>query len=427
MVNRVLFVDDEVAILKSLKRLFLDDSFEVLTSTSPLEALKILQEKEIPVVVSDQRMPEMTGTDFLQKVKEGWPDTVRMVLTGYADLEAALAAINQGNVYRFINKPWDNADLKLAVKNGITHYRLIAENKALFELTQQQNLLLTDFNQNLEEKVQKRTEETLGLLQRLENSFRQLIRVFIELTELFNPSLGGHAKRVNGICEKISKNDGLDEDQIQLIEQAALLHDIGLIGLPRSLLEKKGGGFSKAELSLIQQHPTLGHMLLSKIDDLRQAAAMVRSHHENFDGSGFPDGLRGERIPLGARIIRIANDYDNLTNKRSLSQADALEFLRRKSGSDYDPQIVISLLNVFDQLIPSGAEEAALLLDEIKSGMVISRDILTNTRLFLLAKNTKIEELYLERLKNFHRICPIVDMVYVYKNSIPAGSLPNAA
>ncbi len=427
MVNRVLFVDDEAAILKSLKRLFLDDSFEVLTSTSPLEALKILQEKEIPVVISDQRMPEMIGTDFLQKVKEGWPDTVRMVLTGYADLEAALAAINQGNVYRFINKPWDNADLKLAVKNGITHYRLIAENKALFELTQQQNLLLTDFNQNLEEKVQKRTEEILGLLQRLENSFRQLIRVFIELMELFNPSLGGHAKRVNGICEKISKNDGLEEDQIRLIEQAALLHDIGLIGLPRSLLEKKGGSFSKAELSLIQQHPTLGHMLLSKIDDLRQAAAMVRSHHENFDGSGFPDGLRGERIPLGARIIRIANDYDNLINKRSLSRADALEFLRRKSGSDYDPQIVISLLNVFDQLIPSGAEEAALLLDEIKSGMVISRDILTNTGLFLLAKNTKIEELYLERLKNFHRICPIVDMVYVYKNSIPAGSLPNAA
>jgi HD-GYP domain-containing protein (c-di-GMP phosphodiesterase class II) len=168
-------------------------------------------------------------------------------------------------------------------------------------------------------------------------------------------------------------------------------------------------------------------MILSKIDDLKKAAAFVRSHHENFDGSGFPDGLRGERIPLGARMIRVANDYDNLINKRGLSRADALEYLRRKSGSEYDPQIVITLLNVFDQLVPSGAEEAAFLLDELKSGMILSRDIKTNTGLFLLSKNTQIEEQYLERLKNFHRICPIVDMVYVYKSSTTAGNLSDAA
>lgn len=427
MENRVLFIDDEPAILKSLRRLFSDEPYEILTSTSPTEALQMLRAQEIPVVVSDQRMPEMSGTDLLEKIKEAWPDTVRMVLTGHADLEVAMAAINKGNVYRFINKPWDDADLKLAIKNALTHYRLIAENKELLALTQQQNLLLMDFNQNLEEKVQRRTEEILSLLQRLESSFRQLIRVFIELMELFNPSLGGHAKRVNQICQKLIQHIGLEEEQSQRIEQAALLHDIGLIGLPRNLLEKKEGTLSKAELALIQQHPTLGHMILSKIDDLQRAAEIVRAHHENFDGSGFPDGLRGERIPFGGRVIRVANDYDNLIHQRQLSRIDALEYLRRKSGSDYDPQIVISLLHIYEQLTPTGAEETALLLDELQPGMVLSRDIRTNTGLFLLARNTKIEDLYLERLRNFHRICPIVDMIYVYRNSIASGHVRNAA
>ncbi|MCX5909935.1 MAG: response regulator, partial [Deltaproteobacteria bacterium] len=301
-----MFVDDELSILKALKRLFRDEPYEILISTSPTQAMQLLQDQEVPVVVSDQRMPEM------EKVKENWPDTVRMVLTGYADLEAALAAINQGNVYRFINKPWDEADLRLAVKNALTHYQLIAENRQLFELTKKQNLILTDLNLNLEKKVRERTEQVRGLLEQLEKSFQQLIRVFIELMELYNPSLGGHAKRV----------------------------------------EKEEGTHSKAELALIRQHPTLGHMILNKIDDLKQAAAIVRAHHENFDGTGYPDGLRGERIPLVAQIVRIADDYDNLINRKNLSRSDALETLKRKSGSDYDPQIIFQLLNVFEELEP---------------------------------------------------------------------------
>lgn len=418
MMGKILFVDDEIHILKSLKRLFREEPYEVLTTSSPLEALEVLEEHEVPVVVSDQRMPEMEGTVLLRQVKEKWPDTVRMILTGYADLDAAVAAINQGSVYRFISKPWDDTELKLAVRNAFEHYQLVADNKKLFELTVNQNMELVDLNQNLEKKVEERTEEIRGLLQRLEKSFQELIRVFIEVMELFNPALGGHAKRVNEIAEKIARQYGLSEEQVHLIKQSALLHDIGLVGLPRSLLENEEETYGKAELALIQQHPTLGHMTLNKIEDLKEVSTIVKEHHENFNGSGYPEGLRGEKISLEARILHVADDCDHFMNKKNMPLQEALEALKRKSGLEYDPQVVVTLLGIHDQLHPSTENEVAFWLEDLQPGTVLSRDIRTHTGLFLIAKHTQIEKPHLERLSNFHRIYPIVDRIYVYKASI---------
>lgn len=158
--HRILCVDDEKAALNALSRLFFDEEdYETLTAASGVEGLKIMEQTPAELVISDQRMPRMTGVEFLEQVREGWPDTVRIMLTGYADIGAAIDAINKGGVYRFIMKPWNNEDLKVTVRRALEYYDLVSENQRLLVLTQQQNAELRDLNEHLEERVQERTEE----------------------------------------------------------------------------------------------------------------------------------------------------------------------------------------------------------------------------------------------------------------------------
>jgi len=420
-IDRILFVDDEQSILKSLKRVFINEPYEVFTSNSPSEALKKMEDTRFAVVVSDERMPEMEGTAFLKKVKERWPDVVRMILTGYADLGTAISAINQGNVYRFINKPWDDTELKLTVKNALAHYELVSENKRLFELTRKQNEELLDLNLNLAKKVEQRTEEIKKLLQRLKKSFVDVIRVFTELMELFNPWLGGHAKRVAALVKEVAKRFDLGDKDIELMEMAALLHDIGLIGLPRSLLEKAEDKLRKSERALLTQHPMLGYETLNKIEDLRQVSVIVKWHHENFDGTGYPDGLSKEEIPLAARVIRVASDYDNLVNKKKMLRRDALSYLNSGSGKAYDPDVIFEFQHALEHFKLAAEKEVSLPLPDLRPGMILSREIRTSSGRLLIGRNGKIEKAHLEKLLNFHKLDPIVGRIYVYKSTVKGG------
>ncbi|MEA3361125.1 MAG: response regulator [Thermodesulfobacteriota bacterium] len=415
MSEKVIFVDDEKHILKSLERLFMDEPYEISTMNSPFEALEMMEKNEVAVVVSDQRMPEMEGTAFLGKVRKKWPNTVRMMLTGYADLEAAMAAINQGNVYRFISKPWDETELKLAVKNAFVHYNLLSENKRLFKLTKSQNEELQKLNKGLEIKVEERTREIKGLLEELEKSFYKSIRVFMSLMELFNPSLGSHAKRVSVVSMEIAKQFGMDKKYIELIEISALLHDIGLIGLPRTIFEKSEKELTKHEIALIKQHPELGHATLIAIDRLKDASVLVLSHHENFDGKGYPKGLKNEEIHLGARIIRAADDFDNLINKNGMTRNSALDRLKARSGYEYDPQVVFKLIDSLDSFKQETEKERVIQLSDLQPGMIIARPIKTNSGRLLLAQDAEIQNIHIEKLAKFHQVDPIVDRIYVYK------------
>lgn len=415
MGDKILFVDDEIQVLKSLKRLLMDEPYEVLASDSPATALKMLEQNEVAVVVSDQRMAEMQGTLFLEKVKGLCPDTVRMILTGYADFDAAMAAINRGNVYRFIAKPWDDAELKLALKNAVSHFKLLSENKRLHELTKRQNGELRDLNMNLEKKIEERTTQVKLLYKKLRGSFHELIRVFVDLMELFNPWLGGHVKRVASVAKEIAAQQGLEENSIQLVEASALLHNIGLIGLPRNMLEKKDEELNELELALIKQHPVIGHTMLNRIEDLKQVSVIVRSVHENFDGTGYPDGLKNEIIPEEARIVRVANDYDTFVNKMDLPKSKALERLQLRSGYEYDPFVVMKLLEVLRHFQPERDKHMTLPLRGLAAGMVLARGIKTKSGRLLMSEGTKIQEAHLEKLANLTRIDPVVDLVYVLK------------
>lgn len=346
----------------------------------------------------------MTGTELLEKVKEISPDTVRIILTGYADMNAALDTINKGGVYRFINKPWNDEDFKATLRQATFQHYLITENKRLMKVTQEQNKKLQELNSQLERKVLERTEQLRKkhdqlkkLYHRLQINFRDTVRVFMELIELFDTFLGGHSKRVATLSRNLAERMNISGVDLDLIEIAGALHDIGLIGMPKEIFRTSYEKLSSAQKALFRAHPEIGYSLLYKIEFLRQAAVVVRSHHERFDGKGFPDKLPNISIPIGARIVSVVSAYDMYIYRDKIDKDKALKFLRKGAGTFFDPTVVKAFEVTLHTISPLKGE-MALSLDELKEGMRLAREIKTASGRVLMAKDSVLTQGHIVRL-----------------------------
>jgi len=314
----VLFVDDEQNILHSLERLFFDEEFQTLTASSGAEGLSILSQRDdVAVIVSDQRMPEMSGAEFLERSREIAPDAVRMVLTGYADISAAMDAINKGGAARYLTKPWDDRALLQTIRDGVDYYLVLRENRRLSEVIRKQNEELEEWNKNLKSRVMEQTtvirkqnEELSQRSARLAAAFDGMIESFSLLVELMNPRLRNHARNVTELSVSMARELGVSGNELETIRRAALLHDIGMIGMPPHLFGKRPSDMTPEELRLFQQHPVRGQTAIDAVEELRPAGVLIRHHHEQYNGNGYPDRLAKEEIPLGARIIGFANYID---------------------------------------------------------------------------------------------------------------------
>lgn len=462
---KILFIDDEPHILKAFVRLFRKDNFDVITTSSPTEVCELVKNEQFALIVSDQRMPELEGTKLLEQVRELSPNTIRIILTGYADKDAAIEAINQGSVYRFLTKPWNDDELRNEIKRAIDEFSLRLENKRLQELTLSQNEELRDLNQNLETKVKERTEKVTLLNQQLKQGFIGSIRAMAQLGEMHSSDLGEHSKRVTVMTGQIAKQLGLSMEELFQINSAALLHDIGKIELPDNLLAKPYNKLIPVEQRQVQNHVIMGEKITQMVPSLEKAAVLIRHHHERFDGRGYPDGLKGEEIPLGSRIIFVADYYDHLVNSKSGTQAKSpeaiLKSMNQLSGTCFDPQILSALhqyllpedhkselldyLNTqsvnepppVSQIQPKATVETSHSQNtefesvteaeidvtveqdirvrpyELKLGMTLSRDLFSNNGALLLPRNTELGERHLESLKSLSLANPISDRIFV--------------
>lgn len=413
--HAILFVDDEENILSSLYRLFRKEGYNILTANSGKDGLKQFENNTISLVISDHRMPEMEGVDFLAKVKDVSPDTVRLMLTGYADMKATIAAINKGEVSRYITKPWNDDELKMIVKDNLERYALKKENKRLFEISQKQNLELMDMTQELEKKVVERTKKIR------ENLFG-FVKTCVNLLELYDPFIGGHSKNVAALAKGLANKMNIDARDVEMVHTAALLHDIGLIGLPRDILDKGEIELKHEAASLIKQHPVIGQDIIGFADDLKDIGLLVRSHHEAYDGSGYPDGLKREEIPIGSRIIAVCDMYDTLVHSKNpndihAASKEASDYIIIKRGIIFDPEVANIFLDFIDAMhkIENQKSVAAIPFSSIAEGMVLARDLKTGGGKILVGKGTKVTSALLQRIMDFHKIDPIVDRVYVEK------------
>ncbi len=419
---KLLLVDDEENILRSLHRLLRKD-FDITTASSPREALSHLHENTFAAILSDQRMPVMEGTELLAEARKIAPDTVRIILTGHADLNAVMGAINKGAVYRFLSKPWIDDELVFTLQQAVEQYNLVHENRRLLRLTEEQNQKLQAFNKNLREKVFERTRQVTRLNINLTQGFRGTIDVLARLADMNSPALGRHAKRVSDLSTRIGRAFGLEKEVLDQLEVAATLHDIGKVGLSPEILHRRYSELKPRDRAILLMHASRGATLIQMIPNMELAASFVLHHHENFDGTGYPKQLRGDQIPIGARIITVANGFDNTLNGRKVynqtSPDQALQHLRDHANIYYDPQIVEALYQVLqsDQDAAIQTSEVEIDLRDLQPGMVLSRDLFTIRDTLLLPQDSKPERHHSSRLFNDNEADPVVGSVYVYRNA----------
>ena len=427
-----MFVDDEEGILSSLQRLFRKEGYTIHTCTDPLKALVMLEEQPVDLIISDHNMPQMKGTEFLEKASAIQPDTIRILLTGFGDVNIVMDAINNGKIYKFILKPWNDQDLKITVRQALKQYVLIAENRHLGKLTQEQNAVLKDLNTSLEAKVQQRTEEIAQKNEKLEDVNKQLeenlmnsIRAFATLMEMRNSYVGNHSRKVAEATKLIADKMCNDKEEARDVEIAALLHDIGKIGVPDRALCKETRRLSAEERELNRRHPLLGHAAVNSFQGLQRVALLIRHHHEKYNGTGYPDRLKGEDIPLGSRIIAVPDRYDVLMNSEKhrgnsrFSEAEAVADIRRRAGSDFDPFVVQCFLEGLksDQ---EGANdndrEMEISVHELRADMVVVREVRTVSGLLLMPRGTKVTKSHIEKIEKFQQFDPIIDGVYIRRS-----------
>jgi response regulator RpfG family c-di-GMP phosphodiesterase len=408
----VLFVDDEPSILSALRRLFRPQGYRVLLAESGPMGLDLLEREPVDLVVSDMRLPEMDGATLLEKVRERWPTVGRILLTGYADIGSTVAAINRGQIHRYVAKPWDDRELVMCVQDGLERRRLEQENRALLRLTREQNDELQALNTDLAARVKARTAELEQVNAMLETSFAQVqenfllsINVFSGLVELRSSGLAGYSRQVADLARRTARrlNGGamLEED----VYIAGLLHEIGKIGFPDTLLRKPLSAMSSDELALYRRHTLNGEAALLPLGRLQRVARYVRSHHERIDGKGFPDALSGEGVLLGAQILSVSSDfYAAQSGRLSLmrySPAEAQALIRGGAGTRYETHVVEAFELALGDEPTDKPDDREMQAYEVAPGMVLSRDLLSPQGTLLLAAGFVFDVRVVKQLREF--------------------------
>lgn len=321
---KVLIVDDEEDNLALLYRTLRHD-YEVFKTTSPIEALKQMEAETFDVILSDHKMPEMDGIEFLRKSYELCPGTLRLLVTAYSDSKILIDAINYAKIYRYIKKPWEPADLLVTVQSAIECFQLKKENDRLID--------------------------------DLKDLFSGTINAIIEALDAKDSYTLGRSRRVAFLALKIVKYFNLPAEEAGKLELAGLLHDIGMIGVPEEVLNRTES-LAAEDFEEIKKHVNHGVKILEDIKQLKDVVEIIKYHHERYDGTGYPYGKKGDEIPLNAKIIAIADAYDGMVSKRSyregLSHEEAMQKIEEQSGKQFDPRVV----EAFKVIIPDAIRES---------------------------------------------------------------------
>lgn len=424
----VLCVDDEPNILSALRRLFRGTPHRVETANSGAEALEKLAAGSFDIVISDMRMPEMDGAALLEQVRLRWPQTVRIMLTGFADMPSTVAAINRGEIYRYLAKPWNEGELLHTVDQALERKRLREERDRLLDVTRQQNEALTQLNADLETRVELRTQELAQANVRLQRYWLTSIKIFTSLMELRGGVLAGHARRVADVARRIALQMGLSGAEAQDVFLAGLLHDVGKLSLPDAVLAKPLKDMNAADLVHYRKHPALGEQALMPLENLHAAAQFVRSHHERHDGRGFPDGLHGEQIPLGARILALANDLDNLLQGRHgnapLAPHEARQRVQELRELRYDPAVVDAWLAIDNS--PAQPQDCVVTVGELLPGDVLAQDWVNADGLLLLAADRELDARLIQQIRLYQAKEPVLIRLHI-RNRQESSDAPRHA
>ena len=413
--HRVLVVDDEEIVLVALREMLLRQGYQVVVTTDSAVAIQELKLQEFAIVISDQRMPGMSGLELLARARELQPDATRILITAVLSLDTVLDAINKGEIYRFIVKPWLREELLVTMKNAAQRYELIRQNRQLQAGTQAMNQQLVELNRSLEQQVKRVAEQNEQLAEvnkTLEQNLLRSLELSLHTMETFYPMLGTQARRAAQSCRDIAQVLDLPREDRRVLEIAALLHDIGLVGVSRTLIQRwleDPLALDPGQRAIIEQHPILGQELSALGSNMAQVGVVIRAHHERFDGTGYPDQLRGDSIPWLARLLAVVV----ACTSSKLTREDTLEQIKLAAGSAFDPDAVRVFLRAL-VASPTPRKEKQILLSELRPGMTLARGIYTPTGILLIPEGQQLNATFIEKLLNHNRVQPINQSLVVY-------------
>ena len=412
----VLLVDDEESILNSLRRLLRSQPYDVLLATSGAQALEMLTQQPVDLVMSDARMPNMDGATLLAHVHERYPATTRIMLTGYADPAAIIKAINEGRIDRYISKPWNDEEMLLTLRQALEHQRSERERQRLERLAQVQNDQLKLLNSTLEKHVAARTAELQQTADMLDLAYEELKHSYVTGTEVFSllanlrlPPAKQTNRQIIELVRAYCKMHSIDEASRRDLTMAAALYNIGKLSWTDNMMVTPSDLLRHTERDRYRDYPKQSESLLMTLDPMKDAARLILHHQERWDGSGFPDRLKGEAIPLGSRLLKLAVDFVELQRglilERQMNSDEALLYLRQYAGKLYDPELVEDFIQVcaafLSDVVLADPDVKVLGTRELAAGMVLARNLNADNGMLLLNAGKVLSELLVDKLISF--------------------------
>ena len=387
----ILIVDDDPSTLQLLEKDLKKSDHTIFLAQDGKEAWSKLQSAPYDLVLSDWMMPGMDGLELCRRIRNAdFKRYVYFIIISAKDIKQEILDGFESGIDDYITKPIDLDDLHARIKVGAR---------------------IVELEKDLSEKYDE-----------IKRNYFQTIRMFASLVEVFNEDLGGHSRRVAEISRELAKrHPEVSEEDLALVEAAGLLHDIGMVGLPGEILTKKRTEMNGEERQSFLSHPVRGEIILKEIDFLRPVARLVRAHHEQYNGLGFPDGLSKNEIPLLAKILSAASIYDNFVHRGNVSYEEVPGKLRQFQGYQLDPALVEILLEINLENIQKekGKAFVEVLVDDLEEGMILAKDIRMKSGAMMMPGETTLSIYGIEKLQGYyHELAGITNKVRVYKSDV---------
>lgn len=407
-------VDATADLSAALAPLLRTSGGRVLIAADAESAFGILAVHPVRLVLAEQDTPSRDGLALLTRIRERHPETLRMLIVGDADLDLAVAACLDGTLSRFIRKPWHAGELRLVLRQALERRALVREIGALRERARLSAAPAADTpgmpSSEADSETLRRIVQSLEKAQQdQKQNFVTMLKVFSGMLELRAGMLGGSSSRVATLTQRMGIKFGLTADQVQELMVAGLLHAIGKIGLPDALIHKPLDRMSSAETQQYLSHAALGQRILTPLESLAGAGRIIAHQFERYDGRGAPDGLEGAAIPLGARILAIARDYEALRHgamlEQALPEARVIAILDAQRGLRYDPQVVDRFIEVLgDRRDVEGVNTRVISSYELCAGQQLAEDLLSEEGTLLLTKDSVITPHYIRQILKFEEV-----------------------
>ncbi|GAA0553140.1 response regulator [Rheinheimera aquimaris] len=397
-----------------MQRLFHATEADILTASSGAEALELMHQYRVNVIITDMRMPNMTGAEFLALAAQRQPDAYRILMTGYADLSSTIQAVNLGKIHRYIQKPWDNRELMTAVEEGLSLYHLVRQNKVLTAKVAIQNKQLKELNHSLEEIVQRRTIQLRNTLTKYKDLAAQrekeeaaTLEVLYNIISSYPPLSGELAQKISTTCESIAKVMKLPAEQINFVTKAGLFCEIGKIALPLNIIQTSYSRLDGSERRQFNEHPQFAEEILLPAQHLSDMALIITNQLERFNGGGEPAQKVGLDIPLGSRILAAARDFWLLVEGRldgkKMTLRQAFDVIKLQQGSNYDPDVVKALMTIvinneldLVRTLQHGKDVA-----QLRVGMKLKQNLYNHNHILLLPNGHVLTEKSLGKLVEY--------------------------